>query len=114
MKSVRFLAGSIQRFHTASASKGSSISQVAPDQSTSHPPAELDYTISDSQSTTVLYHTSFADRVAPLRDSGKHRDVDWVEIKDMPERKGEVPEFGAEVRSAHLKELGLPTSAWSF
>ncbi|KAJ3174090.1 Acyl-CoA synthetase member 3, mitochondrial [Geranomyces variabilis] len=47
---------------------------------TTHPPAELEYTLRDSGAAVVVYHPSFKDRLEPLRE--KLATVAWISLDD--------------------------------
>ncbi|KAI9094999.1 AMP-dependent synthetase and ligase [Phlyctochytrium arcticum] len=51
---------------------------------TSHPAPELAYTITDSQSDTVLYHPAFAEQISRLRKEESVKAVKFIELSDMP------------------------------
>ncbi|KAJ3181792.1 hypothetical protein HDU87_000810 [Geranomyces variabilis] len=48
---------------------------------TTHPPAELEYTLRDSGAAVVVYHPSFEDRLEPLRE--KLASVAWISLEDV-------------------------------
>ncbi|KND00916.1 uncharacterized protein SPPG_04016 [Spizellomyces punctatus DAOM BR117] len=51
---------------------------------TSHPVPELDYTLTDAEADTVIFHPSFRNRIEPLRE--KLRSLNWIELDDIPVR----------------------------
>ncbi|KAI9017487.1 hypothetical protein BC832DRAFT_569974 [Gaertneriomyces semiglobifer] len=62
-----------------------------------HPPPELEYTVTDSQSDTVLVHSAFASHVAPLRE--KMPSVRWIDLPDIPQKS--------------VSDLALTCALWS-
>ncbi|KAJ3149519.1 hypothetical protein HDU86_006924 [Geranomyces michiganensis] len=52
-----------------------------------HPPAELEYTLRDSGAAVVVYHPLFKDRLEPLRE--KFTSIAWFSLNDVMAPEGE-------------------------